>query len=290
MLYSFLTNTQECISYLRDSKLLPKTLFCCGMECKLHKDKGQDGEIFRCLVCKKKSIRTGSFFVCSKLKIAVVLTIIYYFATGVQAIQCSIHLKGYVAKKAVLQWYTYCREICSLYLLTDGNIRLGGLHSVVQIDETFIRGKLKYERGTRRWRTKPQIIFGMNDTVTKQCYVCIVEDRSQDTLLPIILRYIQLGSEIHSDEARAYFSLNQHGYLHRTVKHKDEFVAIDGTHTNSIENLWSHLKMQLKKKYGMTSNNFPLHLDEFVYRFNKKNEASMFETFIKDIVKHYPVT
>ena len=111
-----------------------------------------DGQIFRCVKCyKKKSIRTGSFFEKSHLHLEVIVTIIYYFVTGVQASQCEYHLKGRATKKSILQWYTYCREICSLYLLTDGNIRLGsadGQH-IVQIDETFIRGKIKYECGNR---------------------------------------------------------------------------------------------------------------------------------------------
>ena len=148
-------------SLLRKWNLLPNRLLCCGRECKLVPDKGYDGEIFHCCQCyKKKSIRTGSFIVKSKLRLPVILGIIYYFATGVQSLQCTIHLKGYAVRKANMQWYTFCREICSLYLLTDGNIRLGGQGNIVQIDETFIRGKIKYERGDRRKRSKPSIIFG----------------------------------------------------------------------------------------------------------------------------------
>ena len=275
---------------MRQQKLLPTTLYCCRVESKIEKDRCQDNEIFRCSVChKKKSIRTGSFFVKSKLKLQVILIIIYYFCTGVQAKQCAIHLKGYAERKSILQWYTYCREICSLYLLTDGNIRLGGDNRVVQIDETFIRGKLKYERGDRKKRTKPSIIFGIIDTTSKQCMIRLVPDRTRDTLLPIIARYVKLGTTIFSDEARMYFTLNQHGYVHRTVKHKEEYKAADGTHTNSIENLWSHLKSKSKQMFGFTSENFPLHLDEFVYKFNKKDSPNMFETFIKDVGNYYPV-
>ena len=289
-LLSFLSNIGQCIDYMRDKKLLPTKYICCRNECVIEKDNGRDGQIFRCVVChKKKSIRNGSFFAKSKLKLQILLLIVYYFCTGVQAKQCAIHLKGYAERKSVMQWYTYCREICSLYLLTDGNIRLGGQGRVVQIDETFIRGKLKYERGDRKKRTKPSIIFGLIDTTSKQCLVRLVPDRTRDTLLPIIVRYVHLGTTIFSDEARMYFTLNQHGYVHKTVKHKEEYKAIDGTHTNSIENLWTHLKSKGKKMFGFTSKNFPLHLDEFVYKFNKKDTPDMFETFTSDIAQYYPV-
>ena len=162
-------DTELCINYLRNRNLLSKEYFCCGHEAKVIYDNCNDGQMFRCIKChKKKSIRHGSFFSRSSLKLSVVLAIIFYFATGVSATNCVLHLIGHVGRKGVLQWYTYCREICSLYLLTDGNIRLGGPpENIVQIDETFMRGKLKYERGDRRKRCKPQIIFGMIDTQTK---------------------------------------------------------------------------------------------------------------------------
>ena len=287
----FATNTGECIDYLRNRNLLPKRIFCCRNECKIIKDNMKDGQIFRCTVChKKKSIRTGSFFSGSSLPLGVLLTIVFYFITGCQISQAIHHLKGLVGKKGIIQWYTYCREICSLYLLTDGNIRLGGHpDSVVQIDETFMHGKLKYERGARKKRAKPIIIFGMIDTLTKQCLVRIVPDRSRETLLPIILRYVTLGSTIYSDEAPAYFSLSQHGYQHKTVKHKDEYVTPEGVHSNCIENLCSHLKGMNKKIFGTRNGIFPLYLDEFVYKFNKRTSNDIFEDFLHDISMYYPV-
>ena len=43
-----------------------------------------------------------------------------------------------------------------------------------------------------------------------------------------------------SDELTTYFTLNQIGYTHRTVKHAENYVnPIDGTTTNHIENFWS---------------------------------------------------
>ena len=32
-----------------------------------------------------------------------------------------------------------------------------------------------------------------------------------------------------------YETLDKHGYIHKTVLHKQEFVAPGGTHTNNIE-------------------------------------------------------
>ena len=129
----------------------------------------------------------------------------------------------------------------------------------------------------------------MIDTTTKQVYVQIVPDRKKWTLLPIINKFIVRGSKIYNDEHRSYHCLGLHGYDHKTVKHKANYVAPDGTHTNNIENLWSLIKSANKQKYGTTKKMFPLHLDEFVYRFNKKNVPDLFEEFIEDIKQYYPV-
>ena len=40
--------------------------------------------------------------------------------------------------------------------------------------------------------------------------------------------------------------LSDMGFTHKVIIHKNEFVTHDGVHTNSIENVWSNLKVHLK--------------------------------------------
>ena len=64
----------------------------------------------------------------------------------------------------------------------------------------------------------------------------VVEDRSADTLIPIIQRFIRPGTLTISDEWRAYSTLSSLGYQHQTVNHSHNFVnPTTGTHTNSVE-------------------------------------------------------
>jgi hypothetical protein len=53
-----------------------------------------------------------------------------------------------------------------------------------------------------------------------------VSDRKASTLLPIIQRYIQPGTEIHSDCWAAYNGISSlpEGYTHLTVNHRTNFV------------------------------------------------------------------
>ena len=52
----------------------------------------------------------------------------------------------------------------------------------------------------------------------------IVDDRSAETLIPIISKFIKKGSIIHSNCWKSYSCLEAEGYSHFTVNHSKEFV------------------------------------------------------------------
>ena len=142
------------------------------------------------------------------------------------------------------------------------------------MDEAFIGHKRKYNRGA--FRGNQYILFGIIDTETKKCIVQIVPNRERATLLPIIRTHVPLGTIIHTDSARVYHCLEDVGYEHYMVNHSTgEYVAPDGTHTNTIENLWSHIKVHFKQMRGTKESMLPIHLDEFIYRWNRKFDGGV---------------
>ena len=50
-----------------------------------------------------------------------------------------------------------------------------------------------------------------------------VPDRSRETLIPIIQRFVRPGSMVFTDEYATYMYLRQLGFRHSTVCHKHEF-------------------------------------------------------------------
>ena len=75
----------------------------------------------------------------------------------------------------------------------------------------------------------------------------IVQCRDATTLIPIIKRNLKVRSDIHSDEWRAHNKINQNGYQHLTVNHKENFVNPDTRkHTQLVECLWSVNKIQIE--------------------------------------------
>ena len=55
-----------------------------------------------------------------------------------------------------------------------------------------------------------------------------------------------------------------HGYDHSVVIHKEEFVNKQGDHINSIESLWSQLKLCFFGIHGVKACNVDSYIKEFM--------------------------
>ncbi len=167
-----------------------------------------------------------------------------------------------------------------------GNLgtKLGGTESGgVEVDETFVGGKLKNMHRDRRARfaaesghtggpTGKTVVMGMLDREARQVRAKVVPNVKRETLQNEILDNVKYGSPVYTDDAVPYDGL-AHKYVHEVVNHMEKYV--DGkVHTNGIENFWSLLKRNLKGTYVAVE---PFHLeryvDEQVFRFNNRATA-----------------
>ena len=92
-------------------------------------------------------------------------------------------------------------------------------------------------------------VFGRNERNTKNCLAVSVEDRSADTLSPIIQKLVLPGTTIISDCWKAYSQLEEEGYQHQTVNHSKDFIKKEtGAHTNTTESTCTTSYAQDSKK------------------------------------------
>ena len=79
-------------------------------------------------------------------------------------------------------------------------------------------------------------MFGGIERGSGRTFLVAVHDRSAETLIGIIKRWILPGTTIISDCWAAYSSLREEGYTHFTVNQSIGFVDdMTGAHTNTIE-------------------------------------------------------
>ncbi|CAI2728440.1 unnamed protein product [Schistosoma spindalis] len=278
------------IEMLQEMGLLSSSCTCdCGYQMTAVKCADHCGEIiFRCPSCwRKKSARPGTFFARSRLKLRQVMMIV-----SNRVIKTPVTLSAAfadVSETSAVQWYEYCRSICTTKT-TSIHQSFGGVGCIVEIDETVVR-KIKYNR---RRSVKEDWVFGIYERSTRKGHFQMVTNRQVITIIPIIQEYVMPGTTIYMDDWRAYRCLQRLGYVHHVVVHKRHFVdPTTGVHTNNIEAMWSRLKEFSRPYHGSKGRLLWSHMDKFLYRmqydFKTSESLSNLSKFLNHIKEVYPL-
>uniref|UniRef100_A0A0L8H004 ISXO2-like transposase domain-containing protein n=1 Tax=Octopus bimaculoides TaxID=37653 RepID=A0A0L8H004_OCTBM len=188
-----------------------------------------------------------------------------------------------LSNSTVVQWYQYMRDITSNSLLRNP-YQIGGLGYIIEIDESMMC-KRKYNRGRipqERW------VFGGWNREDKKGFLVFVPDRSSETLLPLIKKFIKPSTTVYSDCLSAYNGITEIDvtpkFSHFKVNHSENFVdPTTGVHTNSVECYWKNARLRFKTMMGVHTDIVESYLDEFLWReqYGKtRNEC------FKNVVKH----
>ncbi|KAF4530357.1 hypothetical protein B566_EDAN018488, partial [Ephemera danica] len=221
------------------------------------------------------------------------------------------------SSRTVVDWYNLCRDVC--VGMWQRREKMGGPGKILQIDECLLRGKRKYNRGRlllgdnrarndERDELEPDEeefvgeidsnrnhgdridgpwIFGLCDRredgkVDRRFHH--VQRRDRATLLPIVETEVHRDTTIHSDEWPAYATLGQHGFVHESVNHSENFVDPEtGANTQRIERMWVGLKFTiLRSMHGTTMQLLPRYLAEAWWK-GLNPRADRFECFLRDV-------
>jgi transposase-like protein len=116
------------------------------------------------------------------------------------------------------------------------------------------------------------IAFGILDRNTKQVRTAVVENRKENTVLPLIKENVHAGTALFTDDWGAYRKMPPE-FAHQIIDHTVKYVN-GRIHTNGIENFWSLLKRGLHGTYVSVE---PFHLfrylDEQSFRYNNRKEG-----------------
>ncbi|KAG0441997.1 hypothetical protein DMUE_0626 [Dictyocoela muelleri] len=113
-----------------------------------------------------------------------------------------------------------------------------------------------------------------------RCFVCVIPNKAQSTIVPIIVSQVCVNSIIHTNEHGAYCNLHRYSYIHKTVCHKYNFVDREtGVHTQAIESFHNEFKREIKMRKGLKTTHRPDFFREFCWCFNNR------EDFLKKVLK-----
>jgi hypothetical protein len=155
--------------------------------------------------------------------------------------------------------------------------KMGFSGKPVEVDETFIGGKLKNMHASKRAKLNLALrgdnkipVMGLLDRYTRQVRAKVVPNVTRATLQAEILRNVVPVGKVYTDAHAGYDGLKAAHFVHETVNHMEEFVR-GQIHTQGIENFWSLLKRGLNGTYVAVE---PFHLDRYVaeqiFRYNNR--------------------
>jgi transposase len=94
-----------------------------------------------------------------------------------------------------------------------------------------------------------------------------VPNRRSNTLIEIIRDNVHPESILVTDGYPSYPAVDSNLSMdHLIVNHSVGFRNENGDNTNSIENLWSHLKSNLKTAHGVKRSEMENFIVEFMFR------------------------
>jgi hypothetical protein len=164
------------------------------------------------------------------------------------------------------------------------------LTGTVEIDETYIGGK---QRGHKSKLKNKDVVLGIRQRGGPLKLVQ-VKDNKAGTLYDAISQHVDKGVEkIMTDDAGAYnFRITKfRNAKHSKIRHSHKEYVRGDIHANTVENSFSLLKRAVIGTYHQLSiKHLQRYLDEFSFRFNRRDVDDRFEQTLGRMAGVKPLT
>ncbi len=300
----FFFSVSLCMEYLVEINAIPEEIECtiCDrqMYLQIYREGGHEKIIYRCPQCQK---RISIYSLCklkrSRLACNDVLFITYTFCLDLRINQ--IYNLVNLGEEAIIFLKKKIINCCQKITESTTTL-LGETGRVIQVDEMgFRKGELVTNPTSELDSNRETLwivggIMEMTDEEILQnekskFFITVVHDRTTITLANIFRSFIAAGTHVKTDGWAAYpsairrcndtFEMN---LTHEVVNHSEGFTNADGTHTNTIENLWSHVRSSWRARHGVNRNRLEDFISEFKFLklfIDKKNRRSVKSAFIE---------
>jgi len=245
--------------------------------------------LYRCRGCDyQASVTAGTIFQDTRFPLRTWFWVIWRMTSQKQGIsalgvQRELKLGSY---RTAWSWLHKLRRA----LVRPGRNRLSGS---VEVDETYIGGKQPGKRG-RGAAGKVLVLIAVEVTGGRIGRIRLrrVPDAAADSLTPAVVENVEPGSEVRTDGWRGYNGLGSAGYTRLIVRDDAEAGENELLHVHRVATL---LKRWLLGTHqgAVRPSHLDYYLDEFVFRFNRRNSRSrglLFRRFLEQAVVTKPAS
>lgn len=171
------------------------------------------------------------------------------------------------------------------------------LEGIVEVDETYIGGKPRANEHKKRKKDDDEngsngvsssgsdksVVLGMIERGGK-IKAMKVDNTKRDTLMKEVLENIAKGSEVMTDDNKAYYYMYVN-YQHKAINHSALQYVKGKIHTNTIEGFWSLLKRGIKGQFHHISKKYMnKYVNEFCWRFNNRKNDCAFDNLVGNML------
>jgi transposase-like protein len=243
-----------------------------------HGKTGKFRRVYQCGDCKKQfTAQAGTLFHDSHLPLQkwfMAIALVCESKKGMSANQLSRSL-GVTYKTA---WYLAHR-------IREAMQEGGMLSGIVEMDETYVGGKVK-GKGVYAGRQNKTPVIGIRERGGNLKFIK-AEDTKGSTIKELVEKHISPNVRVvMTDDSAIYPNvIKEKNIPHRVVTHsKGEYVRYTKSgpiHTNTVESAFSLLKRGIVGTYHQLSvKHLQSYCNEFAWRFNRRKEQSVMHSLV----------
>jgi transposase-like protein len=277
----------QCLDYIEKMRW-PNGEMCCvhcgeiGRVSKITRETGKNKRtrIYQCLACGKQfSATSGTIFNDTHLPLTkwfLAIALICEAKKGVSAKQLERHLG--VNYRTAWHLAHRIREA-----MQEGASLLTG---VVEVDETYVGGKVKRKGKPYVKKDKKDVVIGLIERGGKLRLVPVA-DNKMSIIEPVIEKHVSPDALLQTDDSAIYNIIGKRRPGgHRIINHTSSY-GIGENHSNTIENAFSLLKRGVYGTFHKVSiKHLGRYCNEFSYRFNRRGEQlAMFDATLKNLTR-----
>lgn len=270
-------DNDACLEYLKE-KFYPAGTECplCHKPSKFHRVKGRSA--YACQYCRGQVYPTaGTIFHKSTTSLQLWFWAIYLLSSS----KCGISAKQ-LGREIGVTYKTAHRMFKQIRtLLGQDEDRLSG---DVEVDETFMRGKLRASQtrgltGQQRKQLSDQKNVGRTVVAAVERHgrvrAALVPDRSKITLQGKIREFVMPESMIFTDEWKLYVGVGKEYKGHKRIKHKQRIYVQDDAGTQNVESFFALFKNSVRgAHHSISAKYLPNYLDEYCFRWNRRKDGA----------------